>query len=160
MSRADLASRVKLSSQAISALENGTSKQPSFVVGLRLADTLGVLPHELAGIAAPAPSRVPRTAAKTAVSIELTITGPSSIDTTEWRRQILEALDVIPGIHVEERAKSDSTAPAPLKGKAGTRMSPSLDEFLTRIAEALENVDRRLRALEGDRGDPKADAGG
>jgi hypothetical protein len=36
-------------------------------------------------------------------------------------------------------------------------MSPSLDEFLTRIAQALENVDCRLRALESDRGEPKAD---
>jgi hypothetical protein len=73
------------------------------------------------------------------------------------RRLILEALVVIPGIHVEERAESGSTAPAPLKGKAGARMSPSLDEFLTRIAQALENVDCRLRALESDRGEPKAD---
>jgi transcriptional regulator with XRE-family HTH domain len=160
MSRADLASRVKLSSQAISALENGTSKQPSFVVGLRLADILGVLPHELAGIPAPPPSRVPREADNAAVSVELTITGRPMIDTAHWRRQILEALDVIPGIHVEEWANRASTAPVTLEGKAEARVSPSLDEFLTRIARALENVDRRLRALEGERGDPKADAAG
>jgi transcriptional regulator with XRE-family HTH domain len=160
MTRADLASRLKLSSQAISALENGTSKQPSFIVGLRLAEALGVPPHELAGITAPVFSSVGGKAVNAAVSIDLTITSRSSNDMTEWRRQILEVLAVIPGIHVEERAESGSTAPAPLDGKDRARVSPSLDEFLTRIAQALEHVDRRLRALEGDLGDPKADARG
>ena len=163
MSRADLASRVKLSSQAISALENGTSKQPSFIVGLLLAETLGVPPHELAGIAAPGSYSVGAKAVNAAVSIDLTITGRSSIDTTEWTRQIVDALAVIPGIQVEERSKSASTDPASLKGlkgKAEARISPSLDKFLTRIVQALETVDYRLRALEGAHDAPKGNARG
>lgn len=47
MSATELAGRAGVSESAIRKIEAGTSKQPSFEVGVRIAETLGVSPHNL-----------------------------------------------------------------------------------------------------------------
>lgn len=49
-SPAQLAAKVGVSENAIRKVESGLSKQPSFTIGILLADALGVTPHELAGL--------------------------------------------------------------------------------------------------------------
>lgn len=48
LSAAALARKVDVTEAAIRAIETGDSKSPSFTVGVRLAEALGVTPHYLA----------------------------------------------------------------------------------------------------------------
>jgi len=49
-SRAQVAAEVGVGENALRKIENGETKQPNFVNGVKISDAIGVTPHELAGL--------------------------------------------------------------------------------------------------------------
>lgn len=142
LTRTDLASRVGLSSQAIAALESGKSKQPSFLVGLRLAEVLRVPPYELAGLTKSTGYLF--RAGNEKVGFGLTVLDSDSAKSTaEWRRQIVAAIASIPGIVIE----GPEVAEDPVE-QSPPSLHPALREALARMTKSMDRFDRRLRALE------------
>lgn len=149
MSRTDLASHVGLSSQAIAALENGVSKQPSFVVGIQLARVLRVRPYELAGLIPPPSVHFGTDDGKLRFDLVLHHPDAGAAEIVEWTRQLVDAIGAIPGVQIESATAVDSTAASLIARQASDPIGPVIGEPVARIIKAIEALDRRLRAIEG-----------
>jgi len=147
MSRTDLASRVGLSSQAIAALENGVSKQPSFVVGIELARVLRVRPYELAGLIPPPSVHFWTHGGKLRFDLVLHHPDAKAAEIAEWTRQVVDAIGAIPGVQIESATAIDSAAVSLISRQTGEQIGP-IAEPAARIIKAIDALDRRLRAIE------------
>jgi DNA-binding XRE family transcriptional regulator len=149
MTRTDLASRVGISAQAIAALENGVSKQPSFVVGILLSRVLRVWPAALAGLEPPSIVRFETDDEKFRFGIVIDYRDARSTDVSEimeWTRQLSEALGAIPGIKMRSVDTADWNVPSVITAEPVERIPPVSAELTKTIA----NLDRRLGAIEKD----------
>ena len=69
----------------------------------------------------------------------------------EWKRQIVDAIGAIPGVQIEGATAIDSTVAGLLAPETGLQMRPMDGEtVLARMTKAIEDVDQRLRAIEGN----------
>lgn len=120
MTRTDLTSRVGLSSQAIAALEIGATKQPSFLVGFRLAKALGVRSDELAGFPQPASIGFVIRSADRRIRCTLTFMEGDAKAATH----VADAIGAIPGITIEGATPVHVTGPDSV---VDVKAWPSLD---------------------------------
>ena len=149
MTRTDLASRVGVSAQAIAALENGVSKQPSFVVGILLSRVLRVWPAALAGLEPPSIVRFETDDGKFRFGTVIDYRDARSADVSEimeWTRQLGEALGAIPGIKTQGVDRADWSVPSVIIAEPVEQIPPLSAELTKRIA----SLDRRLGAIERD----------
>jgi DNA-binding XRE family transcriptional regulator len=147
MTRTELASRVGLSSQAIAALENGVSKQPSFLVGMHLARVLRVRPAELAGLI-PAPCiHFGTKDGKLRFDLVLIHRDAEPAAIAAWMQKLVDAIGAIPGFDIESTNLADSATASVIARQNGEKKQPMGDE---ESAGRLEELDRRLRVIERD----------
>jgi transcriptional regulator with XRE-family HTH domain len=146
MTRTELASRVGLSSQAIAALENGVSKQPSFIVGMRLARVLRVRPAELVGLIPPPCIHFRTKDGKIRFDLVMMYRDADSAEITEWMRLLVDAIGLIPGFEIETANTADSTTASVVAQHNSKQMLTDGDGSASRI----EDLDRRLHIIERD----------
>jgi transcriptional regulator with XRE-family HTH domain len=146
MTRTELASRVGLSSQAIAALENGVSKQPSFIVGMHLASVLRVRPAELVGLIPPPCIHFGTKDGKLRFDLVMTYRDADSAVIAAWMRQLVDAIGAIPGFEIESGNMADCTTASVIARHDGKQMPTDADGSASRI----EDLDRRLQIIERD----------
>lgn len=144
ITRTDLASRVGLSAQAIAALENGVSKQPSFTVGILLSRVLRVWPSTLAGLEQATTLHFESDDGKFRFGIIVDYRDAEVSDVTAWTRQLVETLGAIPGI------KSQGTDTLDRAVLGSITAEPDEAPVSAELTKTLGDLDRRLRAIEGD----------
>ena len=147
MNRTELASRVGLSSQAIAALENGVSKQPSFIVGMHLASVLRVRPAELVGLIPPPCIHFGTKDGKLRFDLVMTHRDADSSEIAAWMRQLVDAIGAIPGFEIESGNMADCTT-ASVIARHNSKQMPPIDGEGS--ASRIEDLDRRLQIIERD----------
>ena len=146
MTRTELASRVGLSSQGIAALENGVSKQPSFIVGMHLARVLRVRAAVLVGLIPPPCIHFGTKDGKLRFDLVMTYRDADSSEITKWMRQLVDAIGAIPGFEIETSNTADCTT-ASVIAEHNNKQMPTDDDG---SASRIEDLDRRLHIIERD----------